>query len=96
MRIDLSPSAMTQLDRSGEATGGAKPGDLSELAPNAEDMAHLSSGSEAVQKLRLQLDALPEVRQPRVDALRQAIGNGTFKISPQDIAAAMLADARMG
>ena len=93
MRIDLNPSAMPELGRSREAAAGTKPGDVTKLvAPDAEDVAHLSSGSDAVHKLKLQLDAVPEVRQQRVDALRQAISDGTYKISPQGIATAMLAE----
>jgi flagellar biosynthesis anti-sigma factor FlgM len=77
MRIDLNPWAMPGLGRSGEAASGTKPGDMTRLAaPNAEDVAHLSSGSDAIQRLKLQLDALPDVRQERVDALRQAISAG--------------------
>lgn len=94
MRIDLNPSAMPELGRSGEAASGTKPGDMTRLAaPNAEDVAHLSSGSDAVQKLKLQLDAVPDVRQERVDALRQAISAGTYKMSPHAVAGAMLAEA---
>ncbi len=93
MRIDLNPSAMPELGRSAEAASGAKAADMTKAAaPDAEDIAHLSSGSDAVQKLKTQLDAVPEVRQQRVDVLRQAISNGTYKISPQGIATAMLAD----
>ncbi len=93
MRIDLNPSAMPELGRSGEAAAGTKPLDATNLAaPDAEDVAHLSSGSDAVQKLKLQLDALPDIRQQRVDALRQAISDGSYKISPQGIATAMLAE----
>jgi len=93
MRIDLNPSAMTELGRSSDATTGTKLADTTRLAaPNAEDIAHLSSGSDAVQKLKVQLDALPEVRQQRVEALRQAISDGTYTISPHSIATAMLAD----
>jgi flagellar biosynthesis anti-sigma factor FlgM len=97
MRIDLNPSAVTELGRSKDATVGAKSADVTRLvAPNAEDIAHLSSGSDAVQKLKVQLDAMPEVRQQRVDALRQAISDGTYKISPHSIATAMLADRVAG
>lgn len=92
MRIDLNPSAMPELGRSSEAA--AKPADMTRAAaPNSEDVAHLSSGSDAVQKLKTQLDAVPDVRQQRVDALRQAISDGTYKISPQAVAAAMLTDS---
>ncbi len=92
MRIDLNPSAMPELGRSAEATAGSKPVDMPQPAADAEDVAHLSSGSDAVQKLKAQLDALPDVRQQRVDALRQAVSGGTYKISPHAVAAAMLAD----
>ena len=94
MRIDLNPSAMPELGRSAEAVSAANAADLTKAAaPNAEDVAHLSSGSDAVQKLKTQLDAVPDVRQQRVDALRQAISDGTYKISPHAVAAAMLADS---
>jgi len=93
MRIDLNPSAMQELGRSSDTAAGEKPGDMTRLvAPNADDVAHLSSGSDAVQRLKMQLDALPEVRQQRVDALKQAISDGAYKISPQALATAMLAD----
>jgi len=93
MRIDLNPSAMPELGRSGDAAAGAKPGDMTQLAaPSADDVAHLSSGSDAVQTLKMQLDTLPEIRQQRVDALKQAISEGTYKISAHAVATAMLAD----
>jgi len=93
MRIDLNPSGMPELGRSSDAAAGAKPADMTKLAaPNAEDIAHLSSGSDAVQKLKMQLDAFPEIRQQRVDALKQAINDGTYTISPHAVATAMLAD----
>jgi len=95
MRIDLGSSAMPELGRSREAAAGTKAGDMTRAAmPNAEDTAHLTSGSDAVTSLKMQLDALPEVRQERVIALRQAISEGTYQISAHSIAAAMLAELR--
>ena len=73
---------MPELRRSADEAAGAK----------AEDIAQLLCGSNDVQKLKMQLYALPEVRQQRVDALKQAISDGTYKISPYDIATAMLSD----
>jgi negative regulator of flagellin synthesis FlgM len=35
---------------------------------------------------------LPEVRQNKVDSLRQAIANGDYKVDPQKTAEAMLSD----
>ncbi len=93
MRIDLSPSAMTELARSKDADAGAKPAELAKVtATTADDVTHLSSGSESVQSLKTHLDSLPDIRQERVEALRQAMSAGTYKISPAKVASAMLAD----
>ena len=94
MRIDLSPSTTPQLDRSNgpAAPAQATQATMEAIAPSAGDVAHLSTGSDAVQQLKAQLDRVPEVRQQRVNDLRQAIGNGTFQVSPGQIASAMLAE----
>ncbi len=92
MRIDLNPSAMPELDRSKSTTSGSKTQDMTNRPPaNAEDVAHLSTGSDAVQTLKAQLDKVPEIRQQKVDSLKLAIAEGTYQIHPQQIAAAMFA-----
>ena len=100
MRIDLNPAVTTELDRNSRATVEAKRDDMVRKVPpnavpkpNPLDVTHLSSGSEAIGKLKAQVDAAPEVRQQKVDALRQAMTAGTYQISPQRIAGAMLAEA---
>ena len=60
-------------------------------APNSIDLAHLYS-AELLEKLKTQVDAPPEVRQQRVEALKRALAEGSYQISPQRIAAAMLAE----
>jgi negative regulator of flagellin synthesis FlgM len=94
MRIDLNPSTMPPLDRSnGSAASARAAQDMTKpLGPDAVDVAHLSTGSDSVQRLKAHLDSVPEVRQQRVNELRQAIGEGTFQVSPAGIAAAMLAE----
>jgi negative regulator of flagellin synthesis FlgM len=93
MRIDLNPSAMPELDRSKSTTSGSKTQGLTNgPAADAEDVAHLSTGSDAVQTLRAQLDKVPEVRQQKVDSLKQAMAEGSYQVHPQQIAAAMFAD----
>jgi len=94
MRIDLNPSAMPELASGGEATAATKPQDMT-AAPNADDVAHLSSGSDAVAGLKAQLDAVPDIRLQRVAALQQAISEGTYQISPQAVAGAMLGELRL-
>jgi negative regulator of flagellin synthesis FlgM len=93
MRIDLNSSAMPELDRSKGATSGSKTQDVTNRPPaSAEDVAHLSTGSDAVQTLKAQVDQVPEIRQQKVDSLKQAIAQGTYQMHPQQIAAAMFAD----
>jgi flagellar biosynthesis anti-sigma factor FlgM len=59
---------------------------------SAEEVAHLSTGSAAVQVLKAQLDKVPETRQQKVDSLKQAIAEGRHRRDPRQIAAAMFAD----
>lgn len=93
MRIDLNPSATPELDRSKSATSGSKTHDMIQApSANAEDVAQLSTGSDAIQTLKAQLDNVPEIRQQKVDSLKQAIAQGTYTLHPQQIAAAMLAE----
>jgi len=94
MRIDLNPSSMPELARSSGSGGAAQAGQpavTEQVSPSADDIAHLSTGADAVQTLKAQLDQLPDVRQSRVESVRQAISNGSFKVSPAQIAGAMLA-----
>jgi len=59
---------------------------------DVEDVTHLFTWSAAVQTLKAQLDKVPEIRQQRVDSLKQAMAEGRYQMHPQQIAAAMLAD----
>ena len=61
-------------------------------APIADRITHHSTEKDTLQKLKTRLYALPEVRQQRIDALKQAIKDGTYKISPLAVATAMLSD----
>lgn len=93
MRIDLTTTSMQQMERSQESrdTTQARQGQADAIAGNTNDTAELSTSSDAVAALRAQLDSVPDVRQQRVDSLRQMIQTGQFTISPQRIADAMLA-----
>jgi flagellar biosynthesis anti-sigma factor FlgM len=52
----------------------------------------ISLSSTGVQALRAQLTTVPSVRQERVQALQNAVGNGTYNPSSQQIADAIHAD----
>src|ERR1700748_2559780 len=92
MRIDLTPPSMPDLDRSGSSATTAKAGSGSSVSGSSEgnDSAQLSTGSDAVQALQKQLESVPDGRQERVSALRQAMSDGSFQVSPARIAEAML------
>ncbi len=56
------------------------------------DTTALSTGQDRVAGLVSQLNSLPDVRQDKVDSLRTAIQQGQYKVSPEQIAAAMYRD----
>ena len=90
MRIDLNQAAASQI--------------ANETAPkqvNAEDFAASDPGSAGdrttLTSTQQSLNALvstamssPDVRQDRVDSLKQAISDGTYKLDPEQIASSMI------
>lgn len=94
MRIDLTTNSMPELERSQGSASSSKSehGPANGVSPNADDVARLSTSSDAVASFRAQLDSVPEVRQQQVGSLRQAISTGQFAVSPERIADGMLAD----
>jgi flagellar biosynthesis anti-sigma factor FlgM len=91
MKIDLSGPAVTQLQAEQSpkqtSTGLADSG-LSETT----DRATLNSGGTSVQLLTKQALQSPEVRQDKVDAIRQSISSGQYQVDPAKIADAMIAN----
>jgi len=57
------------------------------------DKATLSSGQDQTATLLSQAMATPDVRLDKIEALRQAINSGEYKIEPDKIADAMLNDS---
>lgn len=92
MKIDLYNSAATEL--SSEQTShkvssenAAKSGQL-----QGEDRATLTSDSTSVRSLVSTALSSPEVRQGKVDSLKQAIGSGQYDLNPGKIAASIIND----
>lgn len=56
----------------------------------ASDTAKLSTGQSAVQALAAKVNELPEVRQDRVAALASAIRNGSYQVTPEQTADALM------
>lgn len=62
-------------------------------APVSEDKLEISSRASEVGNLVEQLKSLPDVRQNKVNALREQIAAGSYKPSGDSIADAILKDA---
>lgn len=57
------------------------------------DRVSVSASPTQISEIRAQLDAVPDVRAEKVEQLRAAIGNGTYKPDASDIADAMMREA---
>jgi flagellar biosynthesis anti-sigma factor FlgM len=94
MRIDSSQSsqglAESQATNNAATTKAGTTPESGVSSPLGEDQAQLSGVHAQVQVLVGQALQLPEVRQERVQALRQAVTSGKYQPSAQDVAGALL------
>jgi flagellar biosynthesis anti-sigma factor FlgM len=88
MKIDLNNSTpdLTITPRGNDNSAGS----TSPVHKTEEDTASLSFDRASVGSLVSQATTSPEVRQDKVEALRQAISSGQFKLEPDKTAEAML------
>ena len=91
MRIDLNqtPQPLPETNRSSAQNSGAGVNPSVTNALGGEDQAELSGAHVQVQALVAQASQLPEVREERVNALRQAIQGGHYQSSPEKVAGAV-------
>ena len=95
MRIDVN----NKLQDVGEVSGTGSSGTRAQTnapaqASLGDDRAELSPDQVRVQSLVGQVNDAPEVRQEKVTALGLAIQQGRYSVTPEQTAAAMLADFR--
>ena len=97
MRVDLRNYGTESVDNSRQdrTRPGPAPGDHAAGAA-APDQARLSFDQARVRSLAGQALAQPEVRQQRVDLLRQSLGKGEYSVSDAKIADAIIADLNPG
>jgi flagellar biosynthesis anti-sigma factor FlgM len=87
MRIDLNNISLPGLDRDDKTRKAAsKPSSAS----NVEDTTSLSVGTLSISSLTSRAMTSPEIRQDKVDALRQSIQNGDYKVEADKVAHAIL------
>jgi negative regulator of flagellin synthesis FlgM len=96
MRIDLFNSVASQAssDLSSQEVSvqaGAQPSAGSQ-GVSETDRTTLSSDTASVSSLVSTALNSPEVRQGKVDSLRQAISNGAYQMDPASVAAAMVGE----
>ncbi|HME36550.1 MAG TPA: flagellar biosynthesis anti-sigma factor FlgM [Candidatus Sulfotelmatobacter sp.] len=99
MRIDLNhePQSVAESNRSSaQSTAAAAASVSASRVLGGEDQAELSGAHAQVQALAAQALQLPEVRQERVQALRQAVEGGAYSTSPEAVAGAMFAHMLAG
>ena|ERR1039458_5957356 len=90
MRIDaavpLPENVQAQkVTRSGSSSQQSNPAPVG----SGQDQAQLSIDSGTVQRLQANLAQLPDVRQEKVSALRQAVASGSYQISDQQLSDAI-------
>jgi len=92
MRIDLTqgsqPAPETNRTSARNNSATDNPSASSGLG---EDQAQLSGAHAQVQALTVQAARLPEVRDERVQALRQAVEGGRYRPDPEKVAGAVFA-----
>lgn len=93
MRVDgpLSIPENLQPDKVAHSASSAQ---QSSSAPvtSGQDQAELTTDNGTMQQLKATLSQVPEIRQERVNALAQAVSNGNYQVSDQQLSDAMGAD----
>lgn len=90
MRIDLNHAAASQLasELNSQQVNAQQPAASS--SAGSEDRTTLSSTDQSVSTLVSTAMSTPEVRQDKVDALKEAVSSGQYKLDPHAIAGSML------
>jgi negative regulator of flagellin synthesis FlgM len=90
MRIDLNQAAASQIaNETSPNQVNADNAATSGLA-GGEDRTTLTSTQQSLNALVSTAMSSPEIRQDRVDSLKQAIANGTYELDPEKIASSMI------
>jgi flagellar biosynthesis anti-sigma factor FlgM len=91
MRIDLNQGPQAAPETRAGSVRNAPASSNSGASPLGEDQAQLSAMHAQAQALTAQAAQLPEIRQERVQALRQAVESGRYRVNSQQLAGAMVA-----
>ncbi len=93
MRVDLRAYGVEAPDKAKTGQAGKAPGSVTQdVGAAGADQTRFSFDQARVKTLEAAVLAQPEVRQQKVDALRQAAGKGEYAVSDAQIADAISAD----
>ena len=97
MRVDLRSLGVTPADEK-KAERATKTHDAERPSNDSAsvDKARFSFDQSRVSSLTREVMAQPEVRQQKVDLLRQAIGKGEYAVNDGQVAEAIIADLAAG
>jgi negative regulator of flagellin synthesis FlgM len=87
MRIDLNNISLQGLERDDKTR---KAGSKAPSNPDVEDKTSLSVDTLSISSLEARAMSVPQIREDKVEALRQSIQNGEYKVEPEKIAQAIL------
>lgn len=87
MRVNINQVSSNQIEL--EKTSAEKTSQAAASNAKVEDSTSLSSDSAAISALQQQALAAPDVRQDKVNFLKQQIQSGQYKLDPDEIAKAM-------
>jgi flagellar biosynthesis anti-sigma factor FlgM len=92
MRIDLNAIIPEAPDPGQSAKTGSQvaSGTSSAGGLGGGDTAKLSQDQGRVQEFASQVNQLPEIRQDKVAALQRAIGEGSYQVTPEQAAEALI------
>ncbi len=93
MRIDLSNTTANQLSSELNSKRITAQNSTQSGGVNGEDHATLTSDSTSVGSLVSTALNSPEVRQGKVDSLRQTISSGQYALDPAIIASSMVGES---
>jgi flagellar biosynthesis anti-sigma factor FlgM len=99
MRIDSAvplPESQSTSQANSTGTPITQSSTVSVASAQDQDQAQLSLDTSAMQSLRTLLSQVPEVRQSRVDALRQSVNSGGYQLSDQQLGEAIGSDLFAG
>jgi flagellar biosynthesis anti-sigma factor FlgM len=90
MQININQASSNPVDLETSSTNKASQTSASSSASaNVVDRASLRNDSATVSALQQQALAVPDVRQDKVDALKQQVQSGQYNFNPADTAKAM-------